>query len=273
MVGALSGLIVIAASVLSVSVATAGAASPTPAATVVTAKSNPTLGTILADSSGMTLYTLMNNGQPVLCTGACAAAWPPLTVASSGTPVTGPAGVTGLGTTSNANGTAVTFQGAPLYTFVKDQSPADATGNGVVAFGGTFQVVTVAASGTTASLNKPIVGMAATSDGKGYWEVASDGGVFTFGDAKFDGSLGGTHLNAPIVGMAATPDGGGYWLVASDGGVFTFGDAAFFGSTGGMVLNKPVVGMAATSDGKGYWEVASDGGIFTFGDAAFFGAA
>ena len=147
MVGVLSGLIVIAASTLSVSVATAGAASPTPAATVVTAKSNPTLGTILADSSGMTLYTLMNNGQPVLCTGACAVAWPPLTVAS-GTPVTGPAGVTGLGTTSNANGSAVTFEGAPLYTFVNDHSSADANGNGIVAFGGTFQVVTVASPTT-----------------------------------------------------------------------------------------------------------------------------
>jgi predicted lipoprotein with Yx(FWY)xxD motif len=229
MVGVLSGLIVIAASVLSVSVGTASATSPTPGATVVTAKSNPTFGTILADSSGMTLYTLMNNGQPVLCTGACAAAWPPLTVAS-GTPVTGPPGVTGLGTTSNANGSAVTFQGAPLYTFVNDHSPSDANGDGIVAFGGTFHVVTVAASPTPASLNKPVVGMAATPDGKGYWEVASDGGIFSFGDAAFFGSTGGMVLNKPVVGMAATPDGKGYWEVASDGGIFSFGDAAFFGA-------------------------------------------
>ena len=53
----------------------------------------------------------------------------------------------------------------------------------------------------------------------------SDGGVFTYGDAKFYGSTGAIHLNQPIVGMAATPDGQGYWLVASDGGIFTFGDA------------------------------------------------
>ncbi len=76
-------------------------------------------------------------------------------------------------------------------------------------------------------LNQPIVGMAATPDGKGYWLVASDGGIFTFGDAAFFGSTGAIHLNAPVVGMAATPDGKGYWLVASDGGIFTFGDAAF----------------------------------------------
>ena len=60
----------------------------------------------------------------------------------------------------------------------------------------------------------------------GYWMVASDGGLFSFGAAGFFGSMGGQPLNKPIVGMAATPDGGGYWEVASDGGIFCFGDAA-----------------------------------------------
>ncbi len=107
---------------------------------------------------------------------------------------------------------------------------------------------------------------------QGYWEVAADGGIFTFGDAGFYGSEGGQHLNQPIVGMAATPDGKGYWLVAADGGIFTFGDAGFYGSEGGQHLNQPIVGMAATPDGKGYWLVAADGGIFTFGDAGFYGS-
>jgi len=62
--------------------------------------------------------------------------------------------------------------------------------------------------------------------------VASDGGIFTFGDARFYGSTGALHLNAPIVDVASTPDGDGYWLVASDGGIFSFGDARFYGSTG-----------------------------------------
>ena len=105
-----------------------------------------------------------------------------------------------------------------------------------------------------------------------YWEVASDGGIFSFGGAQFYGSTGSIHLNQPIVGMAATPDGGGYWLVASDGGIFAFGDAGFYGSTGAIHLNQPIVGMAATADGKGYWLVASDGGIFAFGDAGFYGS-
>ena len=79
----------------------------------------------------------------------------------------------------------------------------------------------------------------------GYWLVGSDGGIFTYGDAKFYGSPGGLTLNKPIVGMAPTPDANGYWLAGSDGGVFTYGDAAFYGSPGGVALNKPIVGMAA----------------------------
>ena len=87
-------------------------------------------------------------------------------------------------------------------------------------------------------LAKPIVGMAATPDGGGYWLVGADGGIFSFGDAVFHGGTGGTHLNAPIVGMAATPDGGGYWLVGSDGGIFSFGDAVFHGGTGGYAPER-----------------------------------
>ncbi|HET9060275.1 MAG TPA: hypothetical protein VFN61_10175 [Acidimicrobiales bacterium] len=121
-------------------------------------------------------------------------------------------------------------------------------------------------------LPKPIVGAAGTADGGGYWLVASNGGVYDFGDAYFHGSAGGLTLHRPIVAMAATPDGGGYWLVASDGGIFAYGDARFYGSTGGKHLNKPIVGIASSPDGHGYWLVASDGGIFAYGDARFYGS-
>ena len=120
-------------------------------------------------------------------------------------------------------------------------------------------------------LNRPVVGMAGTTDGLGYWLVAADGGIFPYGEAHFYGSTGGIRLNQPIVGMAADPVTGGYWLVAADGGVFPF-NAPFFGSTGNIPLNKPVVGMAPTPDGQGYWLVASDGGVFNFGDANFYGS-
>jgi hypothetical protein len=123
------------------------------------------------------------------------------------------------------------------------------------------------------TLNQPIVGMATTPDGGGYWLVAADGGVFAYGDAMFYGSAGNLTLNSPVVGMATTPDGAGYWLVAADGGVFAYGDAMFYGSTGGLALAAPVVGMAATPDGAGYWLVGADGGVFAYGDAQFHGAA
>ena len=46
-----------------------------------------------------------------------------------------------------------------------------------------------------------------TGTGKGYYMVASDGGVFSFGTALFEGSMGDKHLNAPVTGIAATPSG------------------------------------------------------------------
>ncbi|HUE07453.1 MAG TPA: N-acetylmuramoyl-L-alanine amidase [Acidimicrobiales bacterium] len=139
--------------------------------------------------------------------------------------------------------------------------------NSVVPFG-----TTSVGANAVSNPNAPVVGLAATHDGGGYWLVGSDGGIFSYGDARFFGSTGALRLNAPIVGMAAAPDGGGYWLVARDGGVFNYGDAGFFGSAGALHLNAPIVGMAATGDGMGYWLVGTDGGIFSYGDARFWGS-
>ena len=115
-------------------------------------------------------------------------------------------------------------------------------------------------------------GSAPSSCTSGYWLVAGDGGVFTFGTAGFFGSARTARPRRPVVGMAPSPSGRGYWLVASDGGVFSFGDAEFYGSTSALTLNKPVVSIAA-SPSWGYWLVGADGGIFTFGDAPQVGSA
>ena len=113
----------------------------------------------------------------------------------------------------------------------------------------------------------------ATSTGNGYWQVDTYGGVFSYGDAQFHGSLPGLNVRVSnIIGMTRTPDDGGYWLVGNDGGVFALGDAGFYGSMGGQHLNGPVVGMAVTPSGKGYWLAAADGGVFAFGDAGFYGS-
>jgi hypothetical protein len=81
--------------------------------------------------------------------------------------------------------------------------------------------------GPYGTLNSPIVSAAVTATGKGVWLVASDGGVFTEGDAIYHGSAGDIVLNEPIVDIVATASGEGYWLIAADGGVFTHGDAPY----------------------------------------------
>ncbi len=115
-------------------------------------------------------------------------------------------------------------------------------------------------------------GTPAAAPTQGYRFVATDGGVFAFGNQPFLGSTGNIVLNKPMVGGTNTCDTGGYWMVASDGGIFSFGDAHFYGSMGNKPLNKPIVTMAGTPDSKGYWLFASDGGVFSFGDAHFYGS-
>jgi hypothetical protein len=164
-----------------------------------------------------------------------------------------------------------------LRPYIEQMSLPPATSQGIVLAaqdGGAFNYGTVPFAGSMGGqhLNAPVVGIAATPDGRGYWLVASDGGVFNFGDAAFYGAMGGQHLNAPVVGIAASSDGGGYWLVAADGGVFNLGDAPFFGSAGGLHLNAPMSGIAATPDDGGYWLVGADGGVFRYGDASYLGS-
>jgi hypothetical protein len=57
--------------------------------------------------------------------------------------------------------------------------------------------------------------MAPTRDGGGYWLIAGDGGVFTFGNATFLGSLGSTGSTEPVVGLLPSPSSAGYWIVTT----------------------------------------------------------
>ena len=122
-----------------------------------------------------------------------------------------------------------------------------------------------------AHLNQPVFSMAPTRLGHGYWLVARDGGIFTFGDAHFYGSTGDLVLNQPMVGITASPTGKGYRMVARDGGIFSFGDVPFYGSLPGRGVNvTDVVGMAQTPTDTGYWIARSDGQVDAFGKALTF---
>ncbi|HVC69417.1 MAG TPA: hypothetical protein VNC61_04035 [Acidimicrobiales bacterium] len=126
--------------------------------TVVNAESNTTIGrTILVDPSGMTLYTLSaDTGGRSRCSGTCATAWPPLTVASGVTPEGGTgtgAGAGGkLATTARSDGSLqVTYDGRPLYTFAGDGTAGATNGNGIRSFGGTWAVVKIGSATSTGS--------------------------------------------------------------------------------------------------------------------------
>jgi hypothetical protein len=69
--------------------------------------------------------------------------------------------------------------------------------------------------------------MEALGNGEGYRFVASDGGVFCFGEAAFKGSAGGQTLPAPVSGMAPDQATGGYWLVGTGGVVYNFSAPSF----------------------------------------------
>ncbi len=174
---------------------------------------------------------------------------------------------------SNVNQTLVEGWNGAAWSIMSSPNTSTSQGNELASVScPSFLYCYAAGNYSNGLVNQTLIEAGTPPPPKGYWFVASDGGIFSFGNAHFYGSMGGKPLNKPIVGMAATPDGKGYWFVASDGGIFSFGDAHFYGSMGGKPLNKPIVGMAATPDGLGYWFVASDGGIFSFGDAKFFGS-
>ena len=129
-------------------------AKPTSVGTVDVAASG--LGNVLVDSQGRTLYLFQADvGDKSACSGACASAWPP--VLARGKPTVGN-GVNArlIGTTKRPDGTRqVTYDGHPLYLYIQDQKPGDVTGQGVVAFGAPWYVVSPAGKQVTGRPTSP----------------------------------------------------------------------------------------------------------------------
>jgi predicted lipoprotein with Yx(FWY)xxD motif len=119
----------------------AGASSPSSPAKIGVRSTS--LGKVLVNGKHVTLYLFMKdkNGKSA-CSGACAKAWPP--VLTKGRPTaSGGAASAKLGTTKRADGTTqVTYNGHPLYTFIKDNNkPGSTAGEGLDAFGAEWYVV------------------------------------------------------------------------------------------------------------------------------------
>jgi len=97
--------------------------------------------TVVTNAKGFTLYWFVpDTATTSKCNGSCATFWPPVTG-----PATAGAGVTGkLATIKRADGSAqATYNGHPLYTYVGDHAPGQATGNGLNVNGGVWHEVTV----------------------------------------------------------------------------------------------------------------------------------
>ena len=113
-----------------------------PSATVKTASSS--LGTILVDANGMTLYRLSGEsaGHFICTPQSCLAVWHPLRPSGA----QAPSGTASLATVKRPDGSLqVTYQGAPLYTFASDRSPGETNGEGLKDVG-TWSVVKLAGS-------------------------------------------------------------------------------------------------------------------------------
>lgn len=134
--------------------------------------------------------------------------------------------------------------------------------------------VVVTANGVNSLQNPSMV--VASASVRGYYVLGSDGGVFSFGQAPFYGSVPGLKLGHTVsaVSMATTFDQKGYWVLGQHGTVYPFGDAANYGDIKSIGLYGRVKAKAIipTVDGKGYYILGTDGGVFTFGDATFYGS-
>ena len=147
--------------------ATAATPKTSSGASATVGVANSSLGSILVDSTGRTLYLFKADvGTKSACAGACATAWPPLL--SNGKPTAG-TGLTAskLATITRPGGNRqVTYNGHPLYLFIKDKKPGDVNGQGVTAFGAPWFALTP--SGTQASAPASSSGGGAVSGGGGY---------------------------------------------------------------------------------------------------------
>ncbi|HUD06182.1 MAG TPA: hypothetical protein VMR18_04695 [Candidatus Saccharimonadales bacterium] len=124
----------------------------------------------------------------------------------------------------------------------------------------------------THSLFYPLVDMAPTPNGEGYWLEASDGVVSKFGNAKNYGSAGEYLVQSDFVGMAPTPNGEGYWQVTRYGVVSKFGNAELYDTQKIPSGTDDVIGIESTPSGEGYWLFSSTGEVWSEGDAKWYGS-
>jgi hypothetical protein len=171
--------------------------------------------------------------------------------------------VVGITPTSDRNGYWLVASDGGIFAF------------GDAGFHGSIPGIGLSPAGSPAGvpqLDAPIVGMVPSDDGGGYFMVASDGGVFAFGDARFEGSCPGIGgCSGAAVAVVPDASGDGYWLVTATGNVYTFGNAIDYGSPGSQ--GSVVTSAVRFPSGDGYWILFANGTVTAFGsDPVTFGS-
>jgi predicted lipoprotein with Yx(FWY)xxD motif len=138
-----------------------GSASGSGPAVIATASSSA--GTVLTDG-GRAVYLWAKDGTGMsACSGACAAAWPPVTTAGTVT-ASGAAMASDLGTITRSDGTKqVTYDGHPLYFFAGDSSAGMASGQGSDSFGAKWWLVSPSGGDVTAAVSSLTAGGSGSS--------------------------------------------------------------------------------------------------------------
>lgn len=150
-----------------------GAGSSSPSATTsggVLGVTTTSLGSVLVDSKGLTVYLLTaDTPGHSSCSAQCLQVWP-LVAAPSGNAVSSVQGIgAALSVTKATSGASMlTAGGWPLYTFAKDKAPGDVTGQGVKTFGGTWYAVSPSGSAVTGATTSAPATTSGGSGGNGY---------------------------------------------------------------------------------------------------------
>jgi predicted lipoprotein with Yx(FWY)xxD motif len=194
--------------------ASSAAARPTPsAASAAVLKTDQTsLGTVLTNAGGFTVYFFArDNATSSACSAACAAAWPPvigIPHAASGVKLTGK-----LGEIRRSDGSMqATYDGHPLYLFAGDAKPGQVNGNAVDGFGALWYAIKIGSpvtTGTTTSGTSGTSGGGTSGSSGSMSGSTSGGGMSGSGSGSTSGGMSGSGSGSTSGGGSMSGSGGG----------------------------------------------------------------
>ena len=127
--------------------------------------------------------------------------------------------------------------------------------------------------GSSTGADRPVVSIAGTPTGEGYWLLDARGAVVARGDATWHGDVAQWLLLGSPTQVVATPSGQGYAIVSTAGPLYSFGDAQVTGWSRPDSPPSPAQAIVMTPTGKGHWLFRRDGRAEEYGDAKFIGIA